>query len=216
MDARSSRYHEVYARWQRDPEGFWAEAADRTRLVRKAAATFDPKAGIYGRWFPGGVSNTCFNAVDRQVECRTRRAGGHHLRFAARRHQAHHHLSPAADRDAGARRHAARPRRRKRRPRHSLHADGAGGGDRHARLRAHRRRSFGGVRRLCRARIGDPHRRRQAEGDPVGQLRHRARPHRALQAAARRSDHAGAAQARRLPHPATAAGGSGHDRRPRP
>ena len=27
MDARTSRYHEVYARWQRDPEGFWAEAA---------------------------------------------------------------------------------------------------------------------------------------------------------------------------------------------
>ena len=27
MDARSSRYHEVYARWQRDPQGFWGEAA---------------------------------------------------------------------------------------------------------------------------------------------------------------------------------------------
>ena len=30
-------------------------------------AAFDPKAGIYGRWFPGGVCNTCFNAVDRHV-----------------------------------------------------------------------------------------------------------------------------------------------------
>ncbi len=27
MDARASRYHEVYARWQRDPYGFWSEAA---------------------------------------------------------------------------------------------------------------------------------------------------------------------------------------------
>src|SRR6202023_2207534 len=27
MDARTSRYSDVYARWQRDPEGFWAEAA---------------------------------------------------------------------------------------------------------------------------------------------------------------------------------------------
>ena len=27
MDARSSRYHEVYAHWQRNPEIFWAEAA---------------------------------------------------------------------------------------------------------------------------------------------------------------------------------------------
>jgi propionyl-CoA synthetase len=28
---------------------------------------FDPAAGVYGRWFPGGVCNTCWNAVDRHV-----------------------------------------------------------------------------------------------------------------------------------------------------
>ena len=67
MDARSSRYHEVYARWQRDPEGFWAEAANELDWFEKPAATFDPKAGIYGRWLPGGVSNTCYNALDRHV-----------------------------------------------------------------------------------------------------------------------------------------------------
>jgi propionyl-CoA synthetase len=67
MDARSSRYHEVYARWQRDPEGFWSEAANELDWFEKPAATFDPKAGIYGRWFPGGVSNTCYNALDRHV-----------------------------------------------------------------------------------------------------------------------------------------------------
>jgi propionyl-CoA synthetase len=27
MDIRTSRYHEIYARWQRDPFGFWGEAA---------------------------------------------------------------------------------------------------------------------------------------------------------------------------------------------
>jgi len=67
MDARSSRYHEVYARWQRDPEGFWGEAAAEIDWFEHPKAVFDPKAGIYGRWFPGGVTNTCFNAVDRQV-----------------------------------------------------------------------------------------------------------------------------------------------------
>ena len=36
MDARSSRYHEVYARWQRDPLGFWAEAAADLDMVRTA------------------------------------------------------------------------------------------------------------------------------------------------------------------------------------
>ena len=122
--------------------------------------------------------------------CRPRRAGGDHLRFAARRRKAHHHLSPPADRDAGARRHAARSRRRQGRPRHPLHADGAGGRDRDARLRAHRRHPFGRVRRLRGARTRDPHRRRQAEGDPLGELRPRARPHRRLQAAARRGDRA--------------------------
>ena len=28
---------------------------------------FDPKAGVYGRWFVDGVCNTCWNAVDRHV-----------------------------------------------------------------------------------------------------------------------------------------------------
>ncbi|HEY2889389.1 MAG TPA: propionyl-CoA synthetase, partial [Dongiaceae bacterium] len=28
---------------------------------------FDPSLGIYGRWFNGGVCNTCYNAVDRHV-----------------------------------------------------------------------------------------------------------------------------------------------------
>jgi propionyl-CoA synthetase len=68
MDVLSSRYHEVYARWQRDPQGFWAEAAADIEWFEKPKATFDPKVGIYGRWFPGGVCNTCFNAIDRHVD----------------------------------------------------------------------------------------------------------------------------------------------------
>ena len=68
MDVRPSRYHEVYARWQRDPEGFWAEAAEDISWFEKPKTIFDPKAGIYGRWFSGGVCNTCFNAVDRHVD----------------------------------------------------------------------------------------------------------------------------------------------------
>ena len=69
MDVRSSRYFDVYARWQRDPEGFWAEAAEAIdwfekpkdeRSIRMPAST---DAGS-----PGGVCNTCFNAVDRHVD----------------------------------------------------------------------------------------------------------------------------------------------------
>jgi propionyl-CoA synthetase len=68
MDARSSRYPEVYARWQRDPQGFWGEAAADIDWFEKPKTVFDPDAGIYGRWFVGGVCNTCFNAVDRHVD----------------------------------------------------------------------------------------------------------------------------------------------------
>ncbi|HXF89489.1 MAG TPA: propionyl-CoA synthetase [Xanthobacteraceae bacterium] len=68
MDARTSRYHEVYARWQRDPEGFWAEAARAIDWIEPPQKIFDPNAGVYGRWFAGGVCNTCWNAVDRHVE----------------------------------------------------------------------------------------------------------------------------------------------------
>src|SRR6185503_15109646 len=67
MEAQRSRYHEVYARWQHDPEGFWGEAAQEIDWIEPATRVFDPDAGIYGRWFVGGVCNTCWNAVDRHV-----------------------------------------------------------------------------------------------------------------------------------------------------
>jgi propionyl-CoA synthetase len=67
MDARASRYHEVYARCQRDPQGFWGEAAQAIDWMEPPKQVFDPDAGVYGRWFAGGVCNTCWNAVDRHV-----------------------------------------------------------------------------------------------------------------------------------------------------
>ena len=41
MDARASRYHEVYARWQRDPLGFWDEAAADIDWLEKPKKVFD-------------------------------------------------------------------------------------------------------------------------------------------------------------------------------
>src|SRR5437588_7364610 len=67
MDARTSRYHDVYARWQRDPQGFWGEAARDIDWIEPPKQVFDPNVGVYGRWFTGGVCNTCWNAVDRHV-----------------------------------------------------------------------------------------------------------------------------------------------------
>src|SRR3979411_2186637 len=67
MEARTSRYHEVYAHWRRDRQGFWAQAAQDIDWIEPARQVFDPNAGVYGRWFAGAVCNTCWNAVDRHV-----------------------------------------------------------------------------------------------------------------------------------------------------
>ncbi len=64
----ASRYHDVYRRWQADPEDFWAEAAAAIDWFRPYDQVFDASAGVYGRWFAGGLCNTCHNAVDRHVD----------------------------------------------------------------------------------------------------------------------------------------------------
>ena len=63
-----SLYHEVHARSLADPEGFWADAAKEIDWIEPPKKIFDPSQGAYGRWFTGGVVNTCYNALDRHVE----------------------------------------------------------------------------------------------------------------------------------------------------
>lgn len=63
-----SKYHEVYAGWKANPEGFWAEAATSIDWFTAPDTIFDSSQGVYGRWFVDGVCNTCFNAVDRHVQ----------------------------------------------------------------------------------------------------------------------------------------------------
>ena len=68
MSSTQSRYHEVYAGWKADPEGFWAQAAREIDWIKPADKVFDAAVGTYGAWFTGAVCNTCYNAVDRHVE----------------------------------------------------------------------------------------------------------------------------------------------------
>ncbi len=63
-----SRYHEVYAAWERDPAHFWAEAARAIDWYKPWDRVFDPYAGQYGRWFTGAECNTAYNCLDRHVE----------------------------------------------------------------------------------------------------------------------------------------------------
>ncbi|HEX3111389.1 MAG TPA: propionyl-CoA synthetase [Thermoanaerobaculia bacterium] len=60
-------FDEVYGRSISDPEAFWGEAANDVHWFKKPERVLDRTTGVYGRWFPGGVTNTCYNAVDRHV-----------------------------------------------------------------------------------------------------------------------------------------------------
>ncbi len=62
------RYREIYERSLRDPEGFWAAAAEGIDWVRRWDRVLDAEGAPFYRWFAGAELNTCYNAVDRHVE----------------------------------------------------------------------------------------------------------------------------------------------------
>ena len=198
-----SGYAEAYAAWRADPQAWWACAAEGIAWERRWDSVFDPatrrptaSGSPAGCSTPATTAWTATSLAGRGEQAALIWDSPMTGRIETL------HLSPDADAHRETRRRAGGSRRRPRRPRGDLHADGAGGGDRHAGLRAAGRHPFGGVRRFRRGRTGHPHRRRQAEGDRVGLLRAGAGPGGEIQAAARRGDRAVAAQAGRLPDPA--------------
>ena len=70
-----SRYHDVYAAWRRDPQGFWAAAASAIDWFRPWDAVLSRRDGL-DRWFAGAECNTAWNCLDRHV------AAGHGERVA--------------------------------------------------------------------------------------------------------------------------------------
>ena len=60
-------FDKIYGRWRDKPERFWAEAAGAIDWDRKWDAVLDSSRRPFYRWFPGGVLNTCHNALDRHV-----------------------------------------------------------------------------------------------------------------------------------------------------
>jgi len=61
-------YDEAYARSLRDPEGFWAAAAEDIHWERRWDRVFDGSRPPFARWFPGGLLNTCYNALDLHID----------------------------------------------------------------------------------------------------------------------------------------------------
>ena len=56
-------YDGVYARSIEDPEGFWAEAAEGLHWFRRWDQVFQWEYPNF-RWFVGGQTNICYNALD--------------------------------------------------------------------------------------------------------------------------------------------------------
>jgi len=61
------RYAEVYAESLANPRAFWARAADDIEWVRRPRAILNAERPGYASWFPGGMLNTCYNAIDLHV-----------------------------------------------------------------------------------------------------------------------------------------------------
>lgn len=64
----TSQYQQDYARALSDPEGFWADAAERVHWDKRWDNVLDDSNPPFYRWFAGGRINACYNALDRHVD----------------------------------------------------------------------------------------------------------------------------------------------------
>lgn len=64
----TNRFDDIHARSLRDPEGFWAEAAEAVHWYRRWDRVLDTSNPPFYRWYPGAQVNTCYNALDLHVE----------------------------------------------------------------------------------------------------------------------------------------------------
>ena len=64
----TNRYEENYEKSLKDPEGFWGKAAEDCFWYKKWDKVLDDTNKPFYRWFTGGVTNTCYNALDIHIE----------------------------------------------------------------------------------------------------------------------------------------------------
>ena len=60
-------YKEFYRRSIEDRDGFWAEQAHLVHWHKPAAKILDYSRPPFARWFVGGETNLCYNALDRHL-----------------------------------------------------------------------------------------------------------------------------------------------------
>ena len=61
-------YDEAFEKSIKDPDSFWAEAAEDCHWYKKWDKVLDDSKKPFYRWFTGGEINTCYNALDFHIE----------------------------------------------------------------------------------------------------------------------------------------------------
>ena len=60
-------YKDIYESWEKNPLQFWDQQSNDIDWIRKPKKILDDENIPFYKWFPDGVLNTCFNAIDRHV-----------------------------------------------------------------------------------------------------------------------------------------------------
>ena len=175
---------DVYARAERDPEGFWEGFARELEWFTPWTQVLDWKPP-HAKWFVGGTLNASVNCVDRHVRGprRNKAAIIWEGEPGDRRTLTYFDLYRQVSQFANVLEVAGREARR---PRGHLPAARARAGDRDAGLRAHRRRALGGLRRLQLGIAARSHQRRAGDAAHHGRRRVAPRPGGAAEADGRR------------------------------
>ncbi len=63
-------YAEFHRRSIQDREGFWAEQAKLIHWHKPFSEVLDYSRPPFARWFVGGETNLCYNAIDRHIAAR--------------------------------------------------------------------------------------------------------------------------------------------------
>jgi hypothetical protein len=120
-----------------DPNGFWGTAAEDCHWYKKWDKVLDDSNKPFYRWFSGGETNTCYNALD------------YHIDNGRGEQNAMIYDSPVTDTikkyTPGCSQGRSGP---------YLHAYDTRSGYCHAELHAYRGRTFSGFRRVCLQRTG--------------------------------------------------------------
>ena len=159
-------YEKHYRKSVEKPDKFWGKEGERIDWIKpysvvKNTSFAYPDVSI--KWFEDGTLNVSANCVDRHLKKRRHQVAiiwepddpaeaPRHITYGELHREVNVFANVLLSMGVGTRR-----------PRHHLSAHDPGGGVRHARLRADRRHSFRGVRRLLAKLACRPHHRLQVE-----------------------------------------------------